>query len=135
VAEAPLDAETHYANGVLRQQTAGLVRRLRQQGHPGDILPLVAVPIGRLAESLRRMGQAALADGILAHAVHDGVPPSALAQGIAQYATPPTLVFGDPAAVMTVGPAGQITAGAPGPASDADSAAALANYLLERIGG
>jgi hypothetical protein len=112
------------------------VRRLIREGQAPAILSLVAVPIARLAENLRRLGQTVEADSVLTHAVHDGVAPRLLLQAIAQNATPPAIVLGDPTSVMTVDPAtGAVTAGAPPAASDAESAATLANYLLERIGG
>lgn len=130
-----LDAEAAYADGSLRAQTVGLVKRFIREARPADILPNVAMPIARLANNLRRMGQQVTGDGILAHAVHDGVAPTLLVQAVAANELPPELNLGDPTTTVTVGPAGQLYAGPPPPVAATDPAAVaeLANYLRGRI--
>jgi hypothetical protein len=130
-----LDAEAAYADGTLRAQSAGLVKRFIREARPGDIMANVAVPIARLADTLRRMGQTVAGDGILAHAVHDGVPPTVLVQAVAANNTAPALNLGDPIGTVSVGAIGQLYAGAPPPAAPGDLAATaeLANYLRDRI--
>lgn len=129
---AAIDAEALYADGTLRAVTSGLVKRYRRLGQVPLILTELAIPICRLAESLRRMGQGPEADSVLAHAVHDGIDPSVLAQAVAATAQPDVIL---PPAIetVTVGPNGELRAGPPPAATDAASAAELANYLRSRL--
>lgn len=127
----PIDAEQLYAEGSLRATTKGLVQRFKREGHPADILAEIAVPIARLVVRLRGIGAETVANQVLAHAVHDGVPASTLAQAFAEVEAADS----QPAPVaetVTVGPNGELRAGPPPPATDLTSVLDLANYLRDR---
>lgn len=130
-----MDAEGIYAAGgpsTLRMATRGAVRVLQREGRMDAMVPDVAVPLTRLANRLRATGEKAAANSILEHAVHDGVPATALAEAVqvatgddfrGQFAPPP----------VQVGPNGELRVGPPPAADDLASTIELANYVRDRI--
>jgi hypothetical protein len=123
----PIDADALYAEGTLRAVTLGLTRRYRREGRFSDVMTEVAAPIMALGARLKSTGNAVEADQVIAHAVHDGVPPSMLAEAVAH-----STVTGAPRApAVTVDQSGALVVGVPPPATDLASAIALVNYLRE----
>jgi hypothetical protein len=130
-----LNAEDVYAAGgptALRLACRGAIRLLTQQGRAAEILMEVAVPIVDLANRLRAIGQKAEANGILEHAVHDGIQASVLAEAI-EHSTTTTIRADATPAQLSVGPHGGLMAGPPPAATDLGSTMALANYVRDRL--
>lgn len=130
-----MDAEGVYSAGgpnALRLATRGAVKLRQREGRTADILPEVAVPLGRLANRLRSDGQTSVANTMLEHAVHDGVSAAVLAQGIEQATGEDFLGAYAPPAIE-VGPRGDLRVGPPPEATDLASAIELSNYVRNRL--
>lgn len=128
---AAIDAEQAYNDGVLRQIVRGAVRQRLREGRALDILPEVAVPVARLADNVRRMGDKATADSILAHAVHDGIGPSVLAEAVRDNTEAAVVLI--PNAGLVIGANAEIISSTPPAASDLSSALTLANYMRAQL--
>lgn len=126
----PIDAIAAYDDGTLRAITRGRVNQLIREGHVTDILTEVAVPIAQLSEILNRIGETQAASDVLAHAVHDGIKPSVLAQAVALI-TADKLAPIQPNTSVSVGPLGQVRVGPPPAATNAASTQELANWLRD----
>lgn len=128
----PIDAEALYASGALRPATVGRVNLLKREGRLAmDLSREVARPISRLADNLRRMGEAAEADLILRHAVHDGVEPTFLVVAVRDE-TKATDLPPPPEDSLEVA-SGVLRGGLPPVATDLASCIELANYLRGRV--
>lgn len=75
---ALIDAEQLYTEGTLNPVILGLTRRYQREGRTHDLVAEVAVPVLRLSDRLRGLGESRAADLLLAHAVHNGLVPSML---------------------------------------------------------
>lgn len=131
---AVMDAEGLYSMSpnALRLATRGAVKTRQREGTMDTLVAEVAVPLVRLANRVRANGNAAAADSILEHAVHDGIPASALAEAV-QAATADDHRDETAPPVITLGPRSELRVGPPPEASDLDSAIELANYVRNRL--
>jgi hypothetical protein len=130
-----MNAEEIYAAGgpgALRLATRGAVKAAQRAGNMAPILPEVAVPLVRLANRLRSMGQKAEANSILEHAVHDGVQAAVLAEAVELATSEDHLDQFAPSPIF-VGPLGELRAGPPPAADDLASAIELTNYVRDRL--